>query len=344
MKTSGPIYSYGHIDDNLIKIIWDTGAGTSILHSNFALNLPINKINYKITGISGQSFSSPGSVTTTLDINGNLFKHTFLVHSSCPVDCILGNDFLYNIQPQINYKNKTITIGKHTPIPFDYIKDQSDLRTSRTMTQFRYPEDEEKEIIQLPLIIEPASRPKINFEKTNVEIDNQGKSTVHLENNQEDLDTNETQLVYGVNNLKHHPRPGRDSRPWGGNLRLSAVENAKERQKAEFDKRHTSTTYKIEEKVNVHNERRKRRKNPIIQSHYFGHHEIIKQDNPVIYTVTPVNGPKAKKKLFLKHLHEELLSDNDFTTSIENDEEEPETFPTNPHYNWRTRKKISYKS
>lgn len=195
-NNSGPIFSHGIISNKEAKIIWDSGAGISILSNKYTTNLPIISKSANITGISGNSSQTIGSVSLGFTIESIHFFHTFQVYPNSPVDCLLGNDFFVKVQPIIDYFKSWIMIPNDIIIPFHHLASISPPTTSITMQsdvdktekkneediqemkepkikpiEFRYASDSDSEddssdteededistIFTLPVIIEPAS-------------------------------------------------------------------------------------------------------------------------------------------------------------------------------------------
>jgi hypothetical protein len=106
---TGPIYFDAvTINQKPIKIIIDTGAGNSVLNSKFVADGEIESAQPHLTGISGKSIPVAGTVSFSWFVQGYKLEQQFLVQSNCPVDGILGNDYLGERKPNIDYKNQIV--------------------------------------------------------------------------------------------------------------------------------------------------------------------------------------------------------------------------------------------
>jgi hypothetical protein len=120
---TGPIFAHGRTSDNLpINVVFDTGAGISILNRKFVTDSEIREHPTNITGISGKDTPIIGSADFAILLPGTRIQHNFLIQATCPVDCLIGNDILSNICPIIDYRLRLITLSANVQVPFEFLK------------------------------------------------------------------------------------------------------------------------------------------------------------------------------------------------------------------------------
>lgn len=131
------------IEDTVVHAFVDTGADVSVISEGFRMFMPtlcrkpILKQFIPLTGVTGDSLDSVGSVTVNLNIAHISMTHTIQVVRNCTKPLILGWDFLVSKGVIVNPRKMSLLIGeKVVPLvsPKQYVPKLTELTVSSTVT------------------------------------------------------------------------------------------------------------------------------------------------------------------------------------------------------------------
>ena len=123
-----------------VSVFVDSGSSLSLVSQKYVMqlpgNIPLSACNINSNSATFERIPIFAKASLTLNVNGQLIPHTFVVARKLPFPCILGNDIFVKLNPLcIDYIKKTVSLA-HVSFPFDeYCKQQDQLHTLICFTE-----------------------------------------------------------------------------------------------------------------------------------------------------------------------------------------------------------------